>query len=150
MFFMVLVSVLCNPTCTQVHTLAWTEQTADGGSGDNVWIHAEERPWGGWAVEVLKLSSCSECLWSQKLSFPSLLHKTLGVFCSLRKTSGAQSSENRVTLFIFFNCCIYWQEDIFMMKITLKKKASHIFKLCLDILASKKHWAPKHALPMTI
>lgn len=41
-------------------------------SGDNVWIHEEERPWSslgvrGWVIEVLKLSSCSECLWSWAL-----------------------------------------------------------------------------------
>lgn len=158
LFFVILVSVLCNLRYT--HTLHEHSKQLMCWCVPGRCSRLEQR-WqcmntcrrkatSGWPVEVLKLSSCSECLWSQNLSFPSLSHKTWGLFCSLWKIPRAQCSGDGITLLFQKNYCISWQENIFLMKITLKRKASHIFKLCLDILASKKHWAPKHALPMTI
>lgn len=85
-----------------------------------------------------------------ELSSPSLPRKTWGLFCSMWKISSAQSSGDGHTPRFPKNDCIPWQENIFLLKITLKREVSHILKLYLDILASKKCWAPKHPLPVTV
>lgn len=83
MFFIVLVSVLCN-----MHTSTHSCMNRANSWWWQCWQcmnTCRRKAMRGWAVEVLKLSSCSECLWSQKLSFPSLLHKTWGYFAPCRK-----------------------------------------------------------------